>query len=90
MAKAFTNVTLCNIIETSIPTTTGVRLEIEIDIVPNDSVLDLEAVTSFGVYYNKQINSFEVNILQVNTLGGIVYIKEDPETFALALKALNP
>lgn len=90
MAKAFTNVTLCNIIETTVPTTTGIRIEIKIDIVPNDSVLDLETVTSFGVYYNKQINSFEVNVLQVNTLGGIVYIKEDPETFALALKGLNP
>ena len=87
MAKVFTNVTFCNIIE-GIEPTTGQTI-VKIDTIPGDTVLDLYSVISSNVYYNKQTNSFEANILQVNTLGGIVYIKEDPETFALALKALN-
>lgn len=87
MATAFTNVTFCNIIE-GIGPITGQTI-VKIDTIPGDTVLDLYSVISSNVYYNKQTNSFEANILQVNTLGGIVYIKEDPETFSLALKALN-
>lgn len=87
MATAFTNVTFCNIIE-GIGPITGQTI-VKIDTIPGDTVLDLYSVISSNVYYNKQTNSFEANILQVNTLGGTVYIKEDPETFSLALKALN-
>ena len=89
MSKEFISVTICDIKE--LPIQVGIRItaEITIDVAPVDSVLDLYSVTSFRAYYNKQTNAFEANILQVNTLGGIIYIQRDPSTFASELKAIN-
>lgn len=89
MSKEFISVTICDIKE--LPIQVGIRItaEITIDVAPADSVLDLYSVTSFRAYYNKQTNAFEADILQVNTLGGIIYIQRDPSTFESELKAIN-